>query len=423
MNSPVVSPGASQDAVLAQIDAGQKRAFALGFAGLVALIIAGFIMRGSGATAWLPFLHDYLIAFVFWTAVAVGALGVLMIHHSTGGWWGYPLRRIFEACARTLPLIVLFFLVPLFTMSRIYSSWVHPDTGDSVLMAKMWYLNVHGFVIRAVVYFAIWFFLAFRLTRLSAREDATGDPTISHSMEVISAPGLVLGAGAITVAAVDWVMSLQPDWFSTIFGFLFIVIFLLAGYSFSVYTFSRLAENEPLRDALDPSRYLDMGNLILVFTLLWAYMSFSQFLIIWAGNLKPEIPFYMARAFGGWGVVGGLLLLLHFFVAFFLLLMRTIKRRLPRLAKVALLQFVLTLMDLYWLIVPSYQKGPRFADLGILFAVVGLGGIWVAVFLGQLKRLPLLPLHDPRFPGRSPAIPPTHDFLHHQGPHPREVET
>jgi hypothetical protein len=185
-----------------------------------------------------------------------------------------------------------------------------------------------------------------------------------------------------------------------------------------------LAENEPLSDALDPSRYLDMGNLILVFTLLWAYMSFSQFLIIWAGNLKAEIPFYTVRAFGGWGVVGGLLLLLHFFVAFFLLLMRTIKRRLPRLAKVALWQFVLTLLDLYWLIVPSYEpKGPRFSDIGILFAVVGLGGIWVAVFLGQLKRMPLLPLHDPRFPGRSPAIPPTSDFLHHQGPHPREVET
>ena len=417
------SPGTNRDANLALIDAGQKRAFAIGFAGLIIFVIIGFITRGSGENAWMPFLHDYLIAFVFWAAVSVGMLGALMIHHTTGGWWGYPLRRIFEAGSRTLPLIGLFFFVPLFTMGKLYSSWIHPAAGDSILASKLWYLTVPGWVIRAIVYFAVWLILAFWLNRLSAREDSTADPTLSHTMEAVSAPGLVIGAGAITVAAIDWVMSLEPHWFSTIYGFLYIVIFLLAGYSFGVVVLRRLAENEPLKNALEPSRYLDVGNLILVFTLLWAYLSFSQFLIIWAGNLKQEIPYYTSRAFGAWGVIGGLLLFLHFFVAFFCLLMRSIKRRLPRLAKVAAWQFCLTLLDLYWQIAPAYEKSPSWSDFGILFAAIGLGGIWVGVFCLQLKRFPLLPLHDPRFPGRSPAIPPTSDFLHHLGPHGREVET
>jgi hypothetical protein len=416
------SPRGTHGGVIEQIDSAGKRAWSIGFAGIIALAVTGFIARGSGEGAWLPLLHDYLIGFVFWAAVTLGCLGVLMIHHTTGGWWGYPLRRIFEASTRNVPLIALFFLVPLFTMTRIYAPWVHPDTADSALMSKIWYLNVHGFIIRAVVYFAIWLIIETWLNRLSAREDSTGDPTISHSMEVVSAPGLVIGAATVTVAAVDWVMSLQPDWFSTIWGFLFIVIFLLAGYSFSVMTFRYLAENEPLSDALEPSRYLDVGNLMLVFTLLWAYLTFSQFLIIWAGNLKNEIPFFTVRAFGAWGVIGGLLLLFHFFVPFFMLLQRSIKRRLPRLARVAMLQFVMTIVDLYWLIAPSYESRPRFSDIGALFAVAGLGGIWVAAFLMNLKRMPLLPLHDPRFLGRSPAIPPTSDFLHHQGPHGKEAE-
>ena len=411
MNSPV----------LVQINAGQKRAFTLGFVGLVVFAIIAVVAGHSASDALLPFLHFYLIAFIFWTAVTVGSLGVLMIHHMTGGWWGYPLRRILEASVRTLPLITVLFLPIPFFMPRIYS-WTHPDPNDAVLAAKLWYLTGHGFIVRAVVYFAIWNLLAFRLTGISAREDATGDPRLAHKMEATSAPGLVLGAATVTVAAVDWVMSLQPHWFSTIWGFLFIVIFLLAGYTFTVITFKRLAVNEPLRDALEPSRYLDVGNLMLAFTILWAYLSFSQFLIIWSGNLKDEIPFYMTRfATTGWGVIAAILLVFHFFVPFFMLLMRGIKRRLPRLAKAACIQFGLTLLDLYWLVTPAYQpQGPRFIDLGILFAVLGIGGIWVGVFLGQLKRLPLLPVNDPRFPGRSPAIPPTSDFLHIHGRRPQE---
>ena len=414
------SSAIQNSAALAQIDAGQKRSLAIGFAGLVAFLVVGVVTRGEGGGL---FWHAYLLGFVFWTAVAVGSLGVLMIHHMTGGWWGYPMRRIFEASARTLPLLVVLFLPLVFFMSHIWGQWMNPDPNDASLMMKVWYLNTHGFIVRAVVYFAIWLLLAFRLTGISAREESTGDPTLAHKMEATSAPGLVIGAATVTVAAVDWVMSLQPHWFSTIFGFLFIVIFLLAGYSFSILVFRRLAVNEPLRDALEPSRYLDVGNLLLAFTILWTYLSFSQFLIIWAGNLKDEIPFYTVRTEGGWGVIAALLLIFHFFVPFFMLLMRGIKRRLPRLAKVALIQFTLTILDLYWLIVPSYQSGPRFADLGMLFAVIGFGGIWIGFFLMQLKRLPLLPAHDPRFPGRSTAIPPTSEFLHHQGRHGRRAET
>jgi hypothetical protein len=305
MSSSVTNQGAAQ----AQIEAGKSRAFAIGGAGLIIFAIIAFVAGRSASDAMLPFLHDYLIAYVFVAAISVGSLAVLMIHHMTGGWWGYPLRRILEANVRTLPLIAVLFLPVVFFMGHIYAQWVSPDPNDASLAMKAWYLNTHGFIIRAVVYFAIWLFLAFRLTGMSAREDATGDPSLSHKMEATSAPGLVIGAATVTVATVDWVMSLQPHWYSTIWGFLFIVIFIITGYSFSVITFSRLAVNEPLGNALDPSRYLDVGNLLLAFTILWAYLSFSQFLIIWAANLKDEIPFYMTRASGGWGVIGGLLLL------------------------------------------------------------------------------------------------------------------
>ena len=417
------SSATNQSGVQALINAGQKKALAIGFAGLIGFAIIGFMTRGEGDSAWLPMLRDYLIAFVFVAGISIGMLAVLMIHHMTGGWWGYPMRRIFEAGARCIPVIAVFFLPIAFTIGKIYSQWVYPDPDDRALGMKTWYLNSHGFYLRAVIYFAIWIFLAFRLTGFSAKEDATGDPALTKKMEATSAPGLVIGAVTVTVAAIDWVMSLQPDWFSTIWGFLFIVIFLMLGYTFSIMTFSRLAKSEPLASALDPSRYLDVGNLLLAFTILWTYLSFSQFLIIWAGNMKDEIPFYTTRAFGGWGVVGALLLVLHFFVPFFLLLQRSVKRKLPRLAKVALWQFSLELVDLYWLIAPSYQDKPHFADFGILFAVLGLGGIFVGIFYAQLKRLPVLPLHDPRFPGSAPAIPPTSDFLHHQGPHGKEAET
>jgi hypothetical protein len=264
---------------------------------------------------------------------------------------------------------------------------------------KKIYLQPGGFIVRAVIYFAIWIVLAYLLSKWSAEQDRTGESVFKDRMMSLAAPGLVLWGLTVTGAAIDWVLSLEPHWFSTIYGMIFIVVECLAGLTFAILVLARLWEYEPLKDSVEPKRLIDLGSLMLAFTILWAYVSFSQFLIIWAGNLKNEIPWYMARAFGRWAVVAVILLIFHFFVPFFLLLQRRIKRRVQTLGMVAGILLTLSLIDVYWLVVPAYEPSGPQLHLTDIFAVIGIGGLWIAMFLGELKKLPLLPLHDPRFEG------------------------
>lgn len=218
-------------------------------------------------------------------------------------------------------------------------------------------------------------------------------------MNVLSGPGLVLWSLIVTAAAIDWVMSLEPRWFSTIYGMIFIVVECLLALSFVIFMLRMLSECEPLKDCVKPKDYVDLGSLMLSFVMLWAYLSFSQFLIIWSGNLKEEIPWYMSRAFGGWAPVAVILIVLHFFVPFFLLLQHGLKRKLRTLSGVAAFMVALTLVDIYWLVVPAYEKsGPHIHPLDIL-AIVGIGGLWVGAYFRELRKMPLLPVHDPRFEG------------------------
>jgi hypothetical protein len=389
------------DTARPRIDSAQKTALGLGVVGMIVALIWGFILsRRQDAFGWQEFFRSYVFAYVFCVAVPLGCLAILMMHHLTGGWWGYPIRRILEAGSRTIWLMAILFLPILLGMSRLYS-WARPAdvAADPMLEYKKPYLNPSFFTVRAAIYFAIWITLAYFLNKWSAEQDRTDDPRLKVRMAALAGPGLVLWALTVSGAAIDWVMSLEPHWFSTIYGMLFMVVDLLAALAFSIVILRVLSDYEPLKDCVEPKRYVDLGNLMLMFTMLWTYMSFSQFLIIWAGNLKDEIPWYMVRAFGKWAYVAVILLLFHFFLPFFLLLQRRIKRRLPTLAMVAGWLVLLTLVDVYWLVVPAYEQsapqlGPLFLDF---FAVIGIGGIWLGAFLGQLKKLPLLPLHDPRF--------------------------
>jgi hypothetical protein len=327
---------------------------------------------------------------------------MLMLHHCTSGWWGFPLRRIFEAGSRTIWFTALLFIPILIGMSKIYP-WTQPGEipDDPVNHFKKIYLQPGGFIVRAVIYFAIWIVLAYLLNKWSAEQDRTGDPIFKDRMMSLAAPGLVLWALIVTGAAIDWVLSLEPHWFSTIYGMIFIVVECLAGLTFAILVLAKLWEYEPLKDSVEPKRLIDLGSLMLTFTILWAYVSFSQFLIIWSGNLKNEIPWYMARAFGRWAVVAVILLIFHFFVPFFLLLQRQIKRRVRTLSMVAGILLALTLIDIYWLVVPAYEPSGPQLHLTDIFAVIGIGGLWFGMFLGELKKLPLLPLHDPRFEGAN----------------------
>jgi hypothetical protein len=203
----------------------------------------------------------------------------------------------------------------------------------------------------------------------------------------------------MSFAAIDWGMSLEPHWFSTIYGLKFIVGQALAAWTFVIVVTSRLARRKPLAGVVTPGNFHDLGNFTLAFTVLWAYIAFSQFLIIWSANLPEEIPWYVHRAGRSWQVVAGLLLLFHFFVPFLVLLSRRTKRNAETLWKVAAAMLFMRLVDLFWLIIPAFHEKGVYVHWLYLAAPVAIGGIWTAVFLRELKSRPLLAAHDPRIEG------------------------
>jgi hypothetical protein len=329
-----------------------------------------------------------------------------MMHHLTGGWWGYPIRRLLEAGSRTFGVMALLFVPIVIWMKQIYP-WVNPPedlAADPNYHFKLAYLNPNFFIMRAIIYFAILMGLAHFLNKWSREQDSTSDPRLAKYLEGISGPGLILWGIAVSFSMIDWVMSLEPRWFSTIYGMIFMIVAALTAMSFIVFVLRRLVDDDRgkgIREKVTPGQFNDLGNLMLAFTMLWAYLSFSQFLIIWAGNIKDEIPWYITRAFGSWGKLAVVLIVLHFALPFLLLLQRNIKRRVHRLSLVAALLLVLSVVDVYWLIVPAYEKdGPHLGSLAWdIFYLVVIGIIWIATYFWQLGKMPLLPLHDPRFEG------------------------
>jgi len=371
----------------------QRRAFVVGIA---ALVLAAL----DGIRAPEQFFRSYLLAFVFWLGFPLGCAAFLMVHHLTGGFWGFPIRRPLEAGTRTLPLLAALALPLLLGLGRLYS-WTHPNlvAADAVLKSKQLYLNLPFFLIRNVIYFAVWWALVRGLNRWSDEQDRTGDPRLALRLEGMSGPGLVLYGLTVTFFSIDWIMSLEPHWFSTIFGMIFMVLQVLGALALTIFVAGLLSQYEPIASAITSDRFNDLGNLVLTFVMLWAYLSFSQFLIIWAGNVINEIPWYVVRAEGGWAIVALVLIFLSFAIPFFLLLMRPIKRRVETLSTLCGALILINFVDVYWMVVPAFEKtGPRFYLLDFLLPV-GVGGLWVASFVAQLKSRPLVPLHDPRFEG------------------------
>jgi hypothetical protein len=381
------------DTLRERFDRIQKRALLLGLAAL----ILGTL---DGIRAPEQFFRSYLLAFVFWLGFPLGCAAFLMVHHLTGGFWGLPIRRPLEAGTRTLPLLAVLLVPLLLGLGRLYS-WTHSDivATDTTLQFKQPYLNVPFFLIRNVIYFLVWFALIYRLNRWSDDQDETGNPHLAARLENISGPGLVLYGLTVTFFSIDWIMSLEPHWFSTIFGMIFMVLQVLGALALVILVAGLLSESEPIAGAITPDRFNDLGNLVLTFVMLWAYLSFSQFLLIWAGNLTNEIPWYVTRAESGWGVVAVCLIVLSFAIPFYLLLLRGIKRRVRMLSILCGALLVVNFADVYWMVAPAFEKaGPRLYLLDVLLPV-GIGGIWVAAYVRQLKSRPLLPLHDPRFEG------------------------
>jgi hypothetical protein len=401
--------------LLADLRKWRLRSLAAGGAG-AALCFLGFL------SSPFQFYRSYLWSYIFIVGVAVGCLAWLMLQYLTGGAWGVVIRRPCEAAARTLPLVALMFLPILIGIPNLYP-WSHPNivAADALLRQKHAYLNVPFFLFRAALYLGGWILFSWRLNHWSDAEDregpgnanlpiggAPGNASGNANLPIgggpahnrlarLSGPGLIFWGFSITFMAIDWVLSLNPHWFSTIFGMLFMAGQALSSLAFLIALLVLLSYRRPMSEILTPRHLHDLGKLLLALVMVWAYFSFSQFLIIWAGNLPSEIPWYMARLRGGWQFVGLSLVVLHFALPFALLLSRDLKRNFRLLAGIAIFVLFMRLVDLYWLVAPDFAKnsspGGSWLDLA---APLGVIGLWLAYFLKQLEKRPLMPLGDPQ---------------------------
>jgi hypothetical protein len=378
----------STESVQSGLDRVQRVALIVGVAALA------FCFWGAPRSP-AQFFHSYLLAFVFWVGVALGCTAILMLHHLVGGRWGTLLRRLLESGTRNIYLMAAL-AVPLLFGIRIIYIWADPAQVrlDPILQYKQPYLNVPFFIFRTVVYFAAWVALAIFLNKWSREQDQTADPGPARLLRKLSGPGMVIYGLTVTFASVDWVMSLEPRWFSTIYGMIFMVTQALAAMSLVTLAVILLSARKPFSTLLSSRILNDYGNLLLTFTMLWAYLSFSQYLIIWSGNLQEEIPWYVTRSSGGWSGIAVALIVFHFAVPFLLLLSRFVKRRTLWLGVVAAVQFVMSVMDIFWLTVPAFERsGPQFHWMDWA-AMLGIGGIWIWRFTASLGSCPLLPVHE-----------------------------
>ena len=348
------------------------------------------------------FFQAYLLAYMLCVGVTLGCLAWLMIQHVTGGVWGTVIRRPLEAGTRTLPLMAVLFIPLIFGMHRLYvwtdAAEVSKDKHLQMLAAA--YLNPRGFVLRAVVYFAVWGLLVYVLNRYSAEQDQPLTRDVGKSIRKLSAPGLVLFALTVSFAVIDWVMSLDPHWISTIYPLIFVVGQCLSALCFMVVVERILSSYPPVLLFLKPKEVHDHGKFVLAFIMLWAYFSFSQLLIIWAGNLPDEITWYTRRLHGGWQGVGLFLAAFHFAVPFLFLLSRPFKRSPLSLVWLAGWMLFMRWVDLLWHIEANFnQTMSSVSGLDVaawIVVPIAMGGLWLALFFRNLKGHTLLPLYDPK---------------------------
>jgi hypothetical protein len=407
------------------LDRVQRPALLAAAVGII-LLVAGIFVHNSRA-----FFQAYLYAYLFWTGIALGCFSILMLAHLVGGTWGAVIRRPLESGARLLPLMALLFIPVALGMwnGKLYE-WTDPQwraAHDTPLMAfKLAWLSRGWFLVRTVIYFAVWIGLTLLMNRLGDEQDRTGDPTIFRRLQRLSGPGIVLYVGTMTLAAVDWAMSLEADWLSTIWGLLFVVAQALGSMAMVIALLALLVDRRPFAGVVTIPIFHDLGNLLMAFVMLWAYLSFSQYLLIWQANIAEEVTHYVARTHAGWKYLILFLIVFHFFIPFLLLLWRQTKRNPRALALLAGWIVAMRLIDLFWVVAPSFghetsgqgsdavaksaAEGHGPADVLSWWhawmypaAAAAIGGLFVCAFVWQLRRRPLLPLHDPRLQALAAA--------------------
>jgi hypothetical protein len=367
----------------------QVPALVIGIIGLLGCAAGFFTDAPAFYKAWLP-------AFVFWFMIAAGSLAVLMLQYVTGGEWGILIRRPLGAAARTVPLFLLFAIPLAIGLEHVYV-WANHDivAHDALLQQKAkWWLFPAGWIIRTAIYIALLSLWAWRVRILSLEFYKDRSPYVELRRRKWSAAGLLVIVLVLTFASVDWVMSLEPKWYSSMFGIAFTVGAGLSAFAFVTFFLTLLSDNEAMAGILKPGHFRDLGNLMLAFTMLWAYTNFSQFLLVWYGNIKEETPYYVTRMHGGWGLMAAILIVFHFFLPFFLLLMRNIKDRPGTIAIVTIIILAMRFIDIYWLVGPAHH-GVHFGFHWITaFAFLGIGGLWLFAFITQLKGQTIIPIHE-----------------------------
>ena len=385
---------------VADLDGRRSRALIAGAVGLVVCAIGFVVDRDHLFRAWL-------IAYLLFLSIALGSMALMMVQHLSGGTWGV-FRRVFEASSRTIPFLAVLFIPVILGMGSLYV-WTHEDhvQADEILRHKAPYLNTPFFIARAVFYFAVWAALSWFLNRLSARQD-TGDLSVNTTIQRLSGAGLVIYALTVTFAGVDWIMSLNPHWYSTLFGFLMMGGQGLAALAFTIVISTFLVRREPMATLLRPHHFHDLGKLMFAFVMLWAYFNFSQFLLTYAANLIEEIPYMITRMNHGWQYLAVFLIVFHFAVPWLLLLSRRTKRTPERLVIIAAWILFVRYADFYMMVTPEFASSGEnlhllageheshfFIHWLDLAAPLAIGGLWLWMFFTELRKRPLLAVGDP----------------------------
>jgi hypothetical protein len=370
------------------------RGLAVGAIGIAASAVGFFTLDRS------LFLQSYLIAFIFWMGITMGSLALLMVQYLSGGAWGLFARRVFEASSRNI-LVMLVLFIPIAMNLPVLYPWARPEAiNDPVIQEKAAYLNVSFFYIRAAIYFLVLFGLSFTLSRWSKEQD---DNAIrlpgpkDGRMRALSGPGVALYMLTVTFMSVDWIMSLDPHFTSTIFGILTLGGQGLSTFAFTILILSAVSQFKPVSVVAKPDLFHDLGKLMLAFVMLWAYFNVSQLIIIYQGNLPEEIPWYLHRIHSGWLAIAAVVLLGHFVLPFLLLLSRDLKRHAKLLARLAIFVLAMRVVDLVWIIGPIFRSGGTTIHWLDFAMVIGMGGIWVTLFFVNLGGRALVPAHDPYF--------------------------
>ena len=387
------------------------QALAVGIGGLGVLVMIGAmaIFEGQQQSAF----RGWLLGFIFWAGIGLGGLGILHLQYLTGGAWGVVIRRTVEACSRTIPLLVVLFIPIAYGMwsGQLYD-WTELQRagGDKIIEWRGWYMEPMWWLFRTALYFLLFGFMAFMLNGWGGKQDNSEDyeESARHlgSATAFSGPSIIFYVLLVTFASVDWMMMLEPHWFSTMWGFLFTAGWALSCFCFSVTVLAFMHDKSPMDRVLGKRHFHDIGKLMLALVMVWAYFNFSQYLIIWSGNLTEETPFYLVRSKGTWGAIGLILIVFHFAFPFLILLMQDFKRKAKWLAALAVFILVMRVVDMFYIIGPSPRIGEvnkhmlevpfRFSPWDIV-GPLAIGGIWLAYFIWELKKRPIVPYKDPFF--------------------------